>query len=104
MKGIFGLLIKVLIIVAIIAVGIIIYQTCAGSPIVQRIDQMVPDIEKVPFEVITRTKVYYAASAIEDKGAVIMSGWYEKIDGKWVYHTEEITLPPILRPQIIKRN
>lgn len=99
-----SLLIKVLVLVAIIGVGVIIYQTCSGLPLIQKIDKTLPVVSEAPLEISTMTKNYMAQRAIlNDEGSVTMYGWYDRVDGEWVFHEEKITLPKVLRPRIIKR-
>ena len=99
-----SLVIKILILVAIIAVGVLIYSTCAGSPLIQRIDKTKPDESTAPYTVATQTKLYMAERAtLNDDSSVTMSGWYEKDGSQWIFHEKEITLPPLLRPRIGKR-
>jgi len=96
--------IKILVLVALIAVGVMVYSTCAGSPLIAKIDRTLPDVSAAPFEVATVTRIYQVKRAVmnEDK-SVTMTGWYEKDGGKWVYHEGSITLPPVFRPRISRR-
>ena len=99
-----SLIIKILILVAIIMIGVLIFITCSGQPIIQKIDKTLPDDIMAPYEVTTRTHLYYATGATEnDDGSVTMSEWYERIDDKWVLHNGEETLPPLLRPEVRRR-
>lgn len=97
-------LITVLIIAAIVAVGVLIYSSCAGQHIIQKIDKSEPDKITAPLEVATETHIYLASKVVlnGDK-SVTMTGWYERVDKKWVKHEGIITLPVILRPRINKR-
>ena len=99
-----GTVIKILILVGIIMLGVIIYITCSGSPLVQRIDNTLPDRIEAPYEVPTRTHLYYAeqATANDDK-SVTMGGWYENMGNKWEFNEGEITLPAVLQPEIRRR-
>lgn len=99
-----GILIKIFIVLAIIGVIALVYSTCAGGNVFQRIDKTLPDKTVAPFEITTITKIYFAKNAIphEDK-SVTMYQWYEKDDGKWVYRDDEIRLLPILHPIMAKR-
>lgn len=102
--NILSLLLKILVLIALVAVGFFIYQACAGTPLIQKIDKSVPDSSKASFEVSTRTKIYYAEKAtLNDDSTVTMNGWYERNGGKWVYHKGLITLTQVLHPQIFKR-
>ncbi len=99
-----SLIIKLLVIIAIIAVGILVYQSCAGGHIVQRIDKMVPDELKAPFVVTTMTHLYYAGQAtVNNDKSITISNWYEQSKGKWVLHKETVTLPVVLHPALSKR-
>ena len=101
---ILSLLIKILAIVAVVGIGVFVYQTCAGTPIIQRIDKMPPEKTVAPFEVSTQTHIYYCSRAFANNdGSVTMYGWYEQLNGKWVLHDKEITLPKVLRPNIGRR-
>ena len=74
-----------LVLIAIIAVGALIYTTCSGSPLIQRIDKTLPDASVAPFQVATMTRTYQAERAVlNDNGTVTMWGWYEKDGGKWL--------------------
>lgn len=99
-----SLIIQILVVVALIAVGVLIYSTCAGTAIIQTIDKTMPDASVAPFEVATITKLYKARFAVlnEDK-SVTMTNWYEKDGKKWVPREGSITLPPVLRPRISRR-
>ena len=98
-----GLSLKIMAAVAILAVIAIAYQTCSGSPIIQRVDQMIPTAEKAPYQVYTITRSYYAKNATQNGSRVIMSGYYTDITGKWVYHKETISLTDKLNPRITRR-
>lgn len=97
-----SLLIKILILIAIIGVIVIVYTTCSGAPLVQRIDKTKPDTTYLR-EIATATHTYYAGQAVaNDDGTVSMSSWYERMSGKWVYHEGGIKLIKDLRPRIVK--
>src|SRR4030042_5900592 len=97
-------LIAILIIVAIILIGLLVYQTCSGHGLIQRIDKMEPEKTVAPFEVATQSHIYYAVLAtLSTDKSVTMKGWDERVDGKWVKHDDSITLPKLLRPRISKR-
>jgi hypothetical protein len=98
-----GLSLKIMAAVAILAVIAIVYQTCSGTPIIQRIDRTTPTIEKAPYQVYTATRAYYAKNATQNGSRVIMTGYYTDITGKWVYHKETISLTDKLNPRIVKR-
>ncbi len=101
---ILSLLIKILVVVGLVGLGIFVYQTCAGTPLIQRIDKVPPDETVAPYQIVTRTRTYYAQRAVANTdNSVTMWGWYEKIDGRWVLHNEEFTLKPVLRPSIGRR-
>lgn len=102
--SIFNIVFKVLVLVAIIAVGLIIYQTCSGSPLVQRVDMMEPGIDVAPFIVPTATGGYYAREAtLNDDDSVTMTDWYEYENNGWKFHTDSIRLPKALRPEVKRR-
>lgn len=93
-----------LIIIALVMVVVLIYNTCAGSDVVQRIDKTLPDSTSAPFEIVTVTKTYMAQRAIfNDDKSVTMSSWYERDNKKWIFHEESITLPSLLHPVINRR-
>lgn len=99
-----GLIIKILILIAVIAVGILVYQMCSGNPLIQKIDKTLPDKTIAPCEVSTQTHIYCANNAIlNDDGSVTMFDWWEKIGDVWVAHNGSITLPPKLHPRINRR-
>ena len=104
-SSVLSLVIKLLIIVALVAIGLIVYQTCSGAPLVQRIDRMMPDESVAPYKVVTQTRVYVASRAENNAdGTVTMVTWYNRDrKGKGVKHTESITLPAVLRPVISRR-
>ena len=102
--GIFKTFTLIVLLVAVIAIGIMVYSTCAGGSIIQRIDKTKPEVIAVPFEVSTATKTYLTPRAVlNDDKSVTMYGWYERDGGKWVYHDKSITLPSVLKPRIGKR-
>lgn len=105
MRKIFPTMIKVLIVVALLAGGLTIWQVCSGGPsCVERINKTVPDTSTAPYIVLTRTHFYYAQKAYEnDDHSVTMMRWYEKFDDKWVFHGESFTIPTILQPKITNR-
>lgn len=96
--------IMVLLLVAVIAVGALVYSTCSGVGIITTIDKTLPSVTEAPFEVATITKIFQARRAVmnEDK-SVTMTGWYERDGKKWVLREGSITLKPVLRPRISKR-
>jgi hypothetical protein len=99
-----GIVIKLMLVVALIAIGLVVYQTCAGSPLIQRIDKTLPDVAAAPLEVATQTHIYYAEKAtLNDDGSVTMVNWYEKLNNRWKQHMGMITLPPTLRPRASRR-
>jgi len=99
-----GRVITVLILIALIGIGALIYQTCAGTQLIQRIDKTLPDSAAAPFEITTMTRIYMARVATKNEdGSVRLTGWYVKDGKKWIYHEETITLPPLLHPVISKR-
>lgn len=101
---ILSIIIRILVIVAIIAVGVVIYSTCAGSPLIQKIDKTLPNEIDTPFKITTMTKLYYAKKAIlNDDGSVTMFNWYEQINTEWVFNKGDFTIPPVLRPEIKRR-
>lgn len=101
---ILSILIKILVLVAIVGAGIIIYQSCAGAPLIQKIDKSMPSVTEAPLRVATQTKTYLAERAILTPGrAVTMFNWYEKDGEEWVFHKGRITLPSGWRPRISKR-
>lgn len=99
-----GLIIKILILCAIIALGVVVYTTCAGTPFIQKIDKTIPDPAIASFEVSTVTKIYYAQQVYEnDDNSVTMLRWYERLDDEWIYHNESYKIPPVLKPRINSR-
>lgn len=95
-----SLAIKIMVIVAIIAIGIFIYQSCAGTPLIQRIDKNAPDAVST-YQVSTVTRIYYAKEAVKNPdGSVTLTDWYLKDRDKWEYHTGKLTIPPPLHPVI----
>ncbi len=101
---ILSLVFKILVVITLVAIGIFVYQTCSGSPLIQRIDKTLPDATKAPFSVATVTRLYYAQQVtLTPDNSVMISGWYERDGQKWVYHKETITLPAKLRPRISRR-
>lgn len=95
-------LIKIFVLVAIVAIAATIYISCTGG--IQKIDNTYPDVTMAPYQVLTKTKTFYAQQAYKnDDQSVTMLRWYEKIDDKWIYHTDTITIPIVLRPHISNR-
>ena len=88
----------------VILVGIVIFQNCSGNPFIERIDNTLPNIAEAPFQIITKTHLYYAEKAeMNPDESVTMVNWYENTGGKWIKHDESITLPAVMRPRINKR-
>ncbi len=100
-----GFMVKLLILIAVIMAGLFVYLTCAGkSCLVQRIDQMPPDALKVPWEIRTPTKMYYAEEAEKTpNGDVVMINWYEPAGKKWLFHKGKEILPRELYGDITLR-
>lgn len=97
-------LISIMILVAIVAVGVLVFKACSGVGCVQRIDKTEPDKIEVPYEVATQSHIYLASKAtLNDDKTVTMITWYERVDGKWVQRDGSITLPAVMRPRINKR-
>lgn len=96
--------IMVLLLVALIAVGLLVYSTCSDAAIITTIDKTLPSVTEAPFEVATITKIFQARRAVmnEDK-SVTMTGWYERDGKKWLFREGSITLKPVLRPRISRR-
>jgi len=102
--NILTVVIKILVLIAVIAAGIAVYSTCSGSPLIQKIDKSIPDITVAPFIVATQTQNYYTRQAIQNTdGTVTMRGWYSWNKNKWILQENEITIPALLSPRIIKR-
>lgn len=98
------LIIPLLVVVMIIAVGVLAYATCAGTPIIQKIDKTLPDSKVAPYQVLTATKLYLSQEAVDNgDGSVTMNGWYVRVKDKWIFHEEAVTLPPVLHPKIERR-
>ena len=99
-----NIIIRILVIVAIIGIAVFVYQTCAGTPLVTKIDRTLPDVSVAPYDVVTVTRTYKAAKAtVNEDGSVTMTGWYERINGKWVYTEGNFAIQPVLSPHIIQR-
>ena len=95
------LLIRILVVIALIGVGVLVYQTCSGSSIIQKIDKSVPDSALVPYQVTTRTHLYMAKEAAQNSdGSVTISGWYERENNRWILQKSELTIPTKLKPKI----
>ena len=100
----FGIAIKLLILAALIAIGVFIYQACAGSPFIERIDKTEPTMAAAPLRIPTQTRTYLAQQATKnDDGSVTMTRWYIRVDGTWEYHPEAFTISPLYNPRIQKR-
>lgn len=105
MRKLLPMLIKIFGIVTLIAIGVIIYSTCSGGPLIQRIDKTIPDVAAAPYEISTQTNIYYAGQAYRNNdGSVTMMRWYERVEKKWVKQDGSVTLPPVLRPRIGTRS
>lgn len=99
-----NVVIRVLVIVAIVGLGLFIYQSCSGSALIQTIDRSLPDSSKAPFAVTTMTRAYLAQDAVfNSDGGVNMTGWYEMQGSKWKFDKGTITLLPVLKPRISGR-
>lgn len=103
-SSIISLLLKIFVLVAIIGIGLLIYQTCSGSPLVQRIDKITPGVEVAKYEITSMTRIYYSNDAFKNSdGSVTMRGFYENHNGHWEYVDAGFTIKPVLRPRIIER-
>lgn len=102
-SGCLSVILKALGIVAIIAVGIIIYSTCSGSPLIRSIDKTAPGPE-ITFEISTVTRTYLAEKAVQnDDGSVTMTHYYQREKKGWKEYKDTVTVPPVLRPRIQRR-
>lgn len=100
----FGCIIKLLIVLALLMGVLFIFLTCSGGSCIQRIDKTLPSITSAPWEVMTPTHLYYSQNATETKTGVLITNWYEKSNGKWVYHKGQIELPFRIYGKNIKMN
>ncbi|MDD5511582.1 MAG: hypothetical protein PHI12_12340 [Dehalococcoidales bacterium] len=101
-----GCIVKLLALLAVIAVIGFIFVTCSGTSgcNCQRIDKTLPDVSAAPYRVPTVTHYYYAEKAVTNHdGSVTMTGWYERMNDKWFYHEDSETLPPVLKPRVERR-
>lgn len=100
-----GIIIRVLVIIGFIAIGIVVYQSCAGSPLVQRIDEMPPDIDKAKYQILTMTKHdYYADEAwYNGDGSATIRDYFKLVGKKWRYVEGERIIPKVLKPEIKRR-
>ncbi len=99
-----SLSIKILVLLAIVGVGLFVYQTCSGTSLIQTIDKTVTGVEVAPFQVVTRMKTYCAQKVnSHDDGSVVMTGWYDRVERKWVFRKGSITLPKIFHPMVSRR-
>ncbi len=98
-----SLSIQVLVLLAIIGVGLFVYQTCAGTSLIQTIDKTEPSVEVAPFQIVTRIKTYYAQEAMLDDNSVAMIDWYDRVKGKWIFREGAIVLPRVLHPVVSRR-
>ena len=110
MKGALGCIIKLLVIVILLGVVFLIFLQLSGGSCVRTIDRSEPTIAAAPWEVTTPMKLYYAekADVVKDaKGEVLsgtMTGWYERVNSKWVKRSGSITLEARLYGKIeVKR-
>lgn len=98
-----SIVLKLLGIVALIAVGVIIYSTCSGSPLIQKIDKTLPGPEII-YEVPTVTRTYLAEKAVQnDDGSVTMTHWYQREKNRWAEYPGTITLPAVVKPRVQRR-
>lgn len=104
--GFVSTLAKISLVVIVLAIGVLVYQSCSGSPIVKRIDSIPPSEARgeALIPVSTHTHVYEVRKAVANPdGSVTISGWYVKEGGMWgKIHLDTVTLPPVLQPQINK--
>lgn len=101
-----GCLIKIFILVAMVMAILYFLFTCTDSPgcMCQRIDNSLPDKTAAPYQVTTKTHLYYCKFAESNPdGSVVMSNWYERDDDAWVYHDGKEIIPALLRPGIYRR-
>lgn len=96
-----SLAIRILLIVGVIVVGILVWQACNNSGIVERKEPEPPQ----GILVTTKTYNYYVEVAEpHDDGSMTITGWYRLVDNKWQYNKGSITLPRILQPRISASN
>lgn len=97
MKGLLGCAIKILVVIILLGVILLLVMQFSGLSCIRKIDQTLPAIDKVPWEVATPMKLYYAEKAdtlTDDNGivSVVMTGWYENIKGRWIKRSGPILL------------
>jgi hypothetical protein len=99
-----GCIIKALLVIAVIMGGFFLFLTCSGGSCIQKIDQTLPNIKTVPWQISTVTNLYYSVNATENKDkSVTMTDWYEQVKGKWRFHKGNETLSAILQPKVSRR-
>jgi len=101
-----GCLIKVIALIGVAAFIAFIYLTCSGGSgcLCQKIDKSLPDVNRAPFIVTTKTHTYYAQTAQTGAdGSVTMGGWFERLGDNWVYQEKPLTLPEVLKPAVKRR-
>lgn len=93
----------IIVLIVILALGFLVLQ-CGGGSCIKRIDKTLPETDDAPWEITTVTHLYYAKYAVvNSENSVTMTNWYDRVNGKWVYHKGEETLPELLKPIIKMR-
>jgi len=83
-----------LVVVIIVLVLLFLFlQFFGGGSFIRKIDRTLPPAGTAPYQVETPTRIIYAESAgrLSDS-SVEITGWYEKIDEKWVRHDSTLVL------------
>lgn len=81
-----GCLIKLAVVLTILIGILFLINTCFGGSCIRRIDKSLPAADIAPYEIITPTHVYYAEDVVSNEGGVLITGWYEQLNGKWIEH------------------
>lgn len=92
------IIIRILVVVILLMVIWLGFIIISGQSCIRRIDNTLPATDEAVWEVTTPMKLYYAEKADVKKdgkgviASVTMTGWYEKVNDKWVKRAAPITL------------
>lgn len=81
---------------------VLIVMQCSGQSCIRKIDNTIPGVDIAPYEITTPTHLYYAERVEENKETVIMHGWYEYADKKWIKRDLPMSLDRVLYHNKIK--
>ncbi len=97
MKKTLGCFIRILVVIGILLFIFFLFLQLSGGSCIRKIDRTLPAEETATWEVTTPMKLYYAekVEVVKDGESIVsvtMTGWYERVNDKWVRREKPITL------------